>query len=136
MRYLIKSLVLFFVIILLPISISLPQKKNATDEKSIRSVIGKFFDEDPFINGEAIAEIVKFGNEAVDYLIETLGDENDNVRWCSAIALGKIAPEGERAIPFLTKALMDSNSNVRWCSAIALGNFKQASETSIPELSR
>lgn len=136
MRYLIKSLVLFSAIILLPISISLPQKKNTTNEKSIIAIIHKFSNEDPFVNGEAIAEIVKSGNDAVDYLIEGLGDENENVRWCSAISLGKIAPEGERAIPFLTKALMDSNSNVRWCSSIALGKYNQTAESAIPELQK
>jgi CubicO group peptidase (beta-lactamase class C family) len=134
MRYRIKSLALLFVLLLLPVSKSLPQEKNKANEKSIVSTIDKFSHEDPFVNGEAIAEIVKLGNKAVDYLIEALGDENDNVRWCSAISLGKIAPKGERAIPFLTKALRDSNSNVRYCSAIALGKFNQAAESAIMEL--
>ena len=136
MKYSIKSLVLFFILLLLCSSKLSPQEKNASEEKSIIDIINKFSDEDPFVNGEAIDELVKLDNKAVDYLIESLEDENDNVRWCAAIALGKIAPEGERAIPFLTQALKDSNSNVRWCSAIALGQFNQAAEHAIPELQK
>ena len=86
------------------------------------------------MNGEAINEIVKYGNDAVDILIESLKNENSNVRWCSAIALGKIASDGESAIPYLNQALMDNDSNVRWCSVIALGNFGQSAKESIPGL--
>ncbi len=135
MRYIIKHIVLFLAL-LIPISTTLPQDKNTTDEKFIKDIIDKFSDDDPYVNGEAISEVVKYGDNAVDYLIESLQSENENVRWCSAIALGKIAPEGEKAIPFLTKALMDNNSNVRWCSAIALGKYNQAAESAIPELQK
>jgi CubicO group peptidase (beta-lactamase class C family) len=135
LKFIIIKIVLFLALIL-PISISLPQNKNTTDEKSIRAIIVKFSDEDPYVNGEAIDQIVKYGNDAVDILIDSLQSENSNVKWCSAIALGKIAPDGERAIPFLTKALIDNNSDVRWCSAIALGKYKQAAESAIPELQK
>jgi CubicO group peptidase (beta-lactamase class C family) len=114
----------------------LPQEKNAAEEKYITDIINKFSDEEPFVNGEAISEIVRYGDKVVDYLIESLKDENDNVRWCAAIALGKIAPEGERSVPFLTQALKDSNSNVRWCSALALGKFNKSAESAIPELQK
>jgi len=107
---------------------------NSTNEKAVLSLINKFYDKDPFVNGEAIDQLVNIGNLAVDYLIKSLADENDNVRWCSAIALGKIAPNGVKAIPFLTEALKDKNSDVRWCSAIALGKFNAAAETSVQSL--
>ena len=136
MRHALKHIVLFLTIILLPISISLPQNKNTTDEKFIKDIIDKFSNDDPYVNDEAITEVVKYGDYAVEYLIESLQSENENVRWCSAIALGKIAPEGGKAIPYLTMTLNDSNSNVRWCSAIALGKFNQAAETAIPELQK
>jgi len=135
MRYILKHLVLFLALHI-PISTTLPQDKITTDEKYIKDIIDKFSDDDPYVNGEAISEVVKYGDNAIDYLIESLQSENENVRWCSAIALGKIAPEGEKAISFLTKALMDSNSNVRWCSAIALGKYNQAAESAIPELQK
>jgi CubicO group peptidase (beta-lactamase class C family) len=111
-----------------------PQENQFTDEGAIRVIINKFSDIDPYVNGEAVNEIIQYGNDAVDLLIESLQNENSNVRWCSAIALGKIAPDGVRSIPFLTQALSDSDSNVRWCSVIALGNFNQAAEAVIPEL--
>ncbi|MFI5238106.1 MAG: serine hydrolase, partial [Ignavibacteriales bacterium] len=135
MRYIIKHIVLFLAL-LIPISTPLPQDKNSTDEKIIKEIIDKFSDDDPYINGEAITDVVMYGDIAVEYLIESLKSENENVRWCSTIALGKIAPEGEKAIPFLTEALMDNNSNVRWCSAIALGKYNQAAESAIPDLQK
>jgi CubicO group peptidase (beta-lactamase class C family) len=134
MRYILKHLVLFLTLILLPVSTTLPQNKNTTDENTIRTIIDKFSDEDPYANGEAISEVVKYGENAIDYLIEYLQSENENVRWCSAIALGKIAPDGERAIPYLNQALKDNDSNVRWCSVVALGNFGQFAKESIPDL--
>jgi len=134
MKYILKQLVLFLTLILFPFSISVSQDKNTVDEKNIRATIDKFSDEDPYVNGEAINEIVKYGNDAADILIESLQSENNNVRWCAAIAIGKITPDGERAIPYLTQALKDIESNVRWCSVIALGNFGQAAEKAIPDL--
>ena len=105
MKYIYKTHSIISCIILIPISTTLPQDKNTTDEKFIKDIIDKFSDEDPYVNGEAITEVVKYGDNAVDYLIESLQSENENVRWCSAIALGKIAPEGEKAIPFLTESI-------------------------------
>jgi len=110
------------------------QGKNFANEDSIRVIINQFYDDDPYVNGEAVNEIINYGDNAIDLLIESLQSENENVRWCSAIALGKIAPGGRQAIPYLTQALTDSNSNVRWCSIIALGNFSEEAEQSIPQL--
>ncbi len=61
-------------------------------QDSIQSLIQKFTDKDQFVNGEAINELVKIGEPAVEYLIKSLQDEDENVRWCSAIALEKISP--------------------------------------------
>ncbi|KAA0245840.1 MAG: HEAT repeat domain-containing protein, partial [Chlorobiota bacterium] len=122
MKFITLSLILLFLSVLNLFS----QEKNIKVEKDILMIINEFDDEDPYLNGEAVNEIVKYGNDAVDFLIESLQSQNSNVRWCSAIALGKIAPEGEKAIPYLTQALSDSDSNVRWCSVIALGNFGQS----------
>jgi CubicO group peptidase (beta-lactamase class C family) len=100
------------------------QKLNSSDEKKILSLIERFSDKDLFIQGDAIRGVVHFGNKAVDYLVRSLADTNDDVRICSAIALDKIAPEGTKAIPSLINALKDESSDVRWCSAIALGKFR------------
>jgi CubicO group peptidase (beta-lactamase class C family) len=134
MKKIIRHNIFFYILILFITSYSFSQEINSSDNKAILSLINKFSDKDPFVNGEAIDLLVNYGNSAVDYLIKSLEDESDNVRWCSAIALGKIAPGGAKAIPFLTEALKDKNSDVRWCSAIALGKFHNAAETSVNAL--
>ena len=134
MEFNIKIYASLFILLFLSALNSYSQEKHLANEDSIRVIINRFYDENPYVNGEAVNEIIKYGNDAVDYLIESLQSENENVRWCSAIALGKIAPNGVIAIPYLTKALTDSNSNVKWCSIIALGNFGEEAAQSIPEL--
>jgi CubicO group peptidase (beta-lactamase class C family) len=96
----------------------------AGDHK-VQSLIDRFRDSDPFVNGEAISQLAQIGGSATDALIKSLEDANANVRWCSSIALEKIAPAGKQAIPFLIKALADSNSDVRWCCALALGKYSR-----------
>jgi CubicO group peptidase (beta-lactamase class C family) len=123
-----------FISILILNSYLFPQEINTTDRINIISLINKFSDKDPFINGEAIDQIVDIGSSSVDYLIKSLSDENDNVRWCSVIALYKIAPKGAKSIPFLVEALKDRNPNVRWCSAFALGIFGTAAAESVHPL--
>jgi len=112
------------------------QEITLSDEKRIQSLIEKFSDKDQFVNGAAINELVKIGEAAVEYLIQSLQVEDENVRWCSAITLEKISPSGRQAIPFLIKALQDKNSNVRWCSALALGSYHIDATSSIPELQK
>lgn len=105
-------------------------------QQNVKALIDKFNDNDPWVNGEAINELVKIGESAVDELILSLQDKNDNVRWCSAIALEKISPAGKQSIPFLIKALQDKYSDVRWCSALALGKFQTDVTYAIPELQK
>ncbi len=128
-------LVISFTLLSIPGNL-FPQEKNDSDESLILSLINKFSDENPFTNGEAISEIIKYGEKAVDLLIVSLSNKNENVRLCSAIALGKIAPAGKKAIPFLTKALTDNNSDVKWCVSIALGNFYSDAKSSVTELQK
>jgi CubicO group peptidase (beta-lactamase class C family) len=134
MKHLIKSIVFFAFLILIFGGEMLAQNNELEKQKTISSLINQFADQDAFISGEAIAEIVKIGEPAIEQLIKSLSNENKIVRWCAAIALGKIAPAGEQAIPFLTEALKDDNSNVRWCSAIALGKFNSQAKSSAAEL--
>jgi CubicO group peptidase (beta-lactamase class C family) len=109
---------------------------NIFPQDTIQALIQKFKDKDQFLNGEAINELVKIGEPTVEYLTKSLQDEDENVRWCSAIALEKISPAGKQAIPFLTKALNDKNSNVRWCSALSLGKFQTDAVSAISELQK
>lgn len=107
---------------------------EAVDERTILSLIKNFSDEDPFVAGKAVTALKDIGGPAVEYLLKSLADENDNVRWCSAITLAKIAPAGMKAVIPLTAALKDKNSDVRWCSALALGKFKSDAASAVPEL--
>lgn len=105
-------------------------------QSDAKSLIAKFSDEDPWVSGEAINELVKIGEPAVDDLIISLQDKDENVRWCSAIVLEKISPLGKQSISFLISALKDNSSNVRWCSALALGKFESYAIQSIPSLQK
>lgn len=105
-------------------------------QSDIKSIIAKFSDEDSWVNGEAINELVKIGEPAVDDLIISLHDKDENVRWCSAITLEKISPLGKQSISFLISALKDNNSNVRWCSALALRKYELDALESVPSLQK
>ncbi|MBI1932271.1 MAG: serine hydrolase [Ignavibacteriales bacterium] len=124
------------IIILIGNEFLIAQPNNSNQLNKIKSLIDKFSDEDPWVNGEAIDELVKIGESSVNQLIESLTMNNENVRWCSAIALEKISPKGIQSIPYLINALKDDNSNVRWFSALALGKFKGIVSSSVPELQK
>lgn len=124
-----KILILVFIFFLLSI-------EECFAQSDAKSLIAKFSDEDPWVNGDAINELVKIGEPAVDELILSLLDKDENVRWCSAITLEKISPLGKQSIPFLIGALKDKNANVRWCSALALGKFKLDALQSVPSLQK
>ena len=131
-----KQYILILFSIIVTASYLFPQELNSFDEQRIQSLIEKFSHKDQFVNGEAINELVKIGEPAVEYLTKSLQDEDENVRWCSAIVLEKISPIGKQSIPFLIKALQDKNSDVSWCSALALGKFKTDAISAIPELQK
>ena len=132
----IKQIVIASSVFIITFSNLFSQETTQTSAEKIKSLIEKFSDEDPFINGEAINELAKIKEPAVEYLVKSLQDENENIRLCSAIALEKISPSGKQAIPFLTHALKDKSPNVRWCSAITLGKYKSDAESSITELQK
>ncbi len=66
--------------------------------------------------------IAKFGDAAVDYLVEALVHENEDVRKFSADILG--LAESDQAVESLAKALYDSVENVGVSAAEALGKIK------------
>jgi len=122
-----------FCLILLSVPL-FSQEITSEREKRIVNLINKFYDKDPFINGEAIDSLVNLGSQSVDYLINSLKNKNDDIRICSAIALYKMAPNYPNTIPFLIAALDDKNSEVRWNSAIALGKYKKEAEGAVNSL--
>lgn len=71
----------------------------------------------------AIPEIVQFGDDAVDELIQLLEKSSDpDARYGAAHALGEI--RSMRAAPALIKSLNDEHTAVRFFSLDALGKMK------------
>lgn len=125
-----------FIIFVLLVVITNSHSQDFKENERIKSLINKFNDNDPWINGEAINKLAEIGEPAVNDLIISLQDSNDNVRWCAAITLEKISPFGRQAIPVLTKALQDESANVRWCSALALSKYKSEAVRSVSSLQK
>ena len=78
----------------------------------------------------AIENLEMIGKTGISLIIESLGDEDEDVRWAAAKALGNI--KSETAVQSLIKALGDEDEDVRWATAKALGNIK--SETAVQSL--
>ena len=78
------------------------QENNIADEKKIQSLIQIFYDNDLWENGRAIDALVEIGEPSVNFLIKSLQEDDENIRWCSAIALEKIAPSGKQATLWLS----------------------------------
>ncbi len=76
------------------------------------------------------ALIAKFGDATVEYLLEALADENEDVRKFSADILG--LAESEKAVEGLVAALYDPVENVGVSVAEALGKIK--SPLALPHL--
>ncbi|MEO8231551.1 MAG: HEAT repeat domain-containing protein, partial [Ignavibacteriota bacterium] len=87
MIYLHKISLLVLFIFLFSFGNLISQENIKTDTKKILELIEKFGDKNPWANGDAINELVNIGEPAVNYLIKSLQDENENIRWCSAIAI-------------------------------------------------
>jgi len=49
-------------------------------QQNVKSLIAKFSNVDPWVSGEAINELIKIGEPAVDELILSLQDKDENVR--------------------------------------------------------
>ena len=76
------------------------------------------------IQDKAQLALVRIGAPAVEPLIQTLKDENRNIRWRAAEALGKIGDA--RAVEPLIQALMYGDSGVRKHIVRALGSIRDA----------
>jgi HEAT repeat protein len=63
--------------------------------------------------------LVKLGPYALDALAGALKDNDEGVRWSSALALGEI--RDKRAVEALVEALKDNSSRVRWVVVESLG---------------
>jgi len=103
----------------------------------LSALVAQLSDRDPFINGDAAAQLAAIGEPAVDALLVALRSTDANVRHGAAIALWKMAPRcGVPALSPLQETLRDRSANVRWCGALALAKYGPAAKGSAPELAR
>ena len=84
----------------------------------IPSLIRKLGDVDGFIRMHAREILICIGEPAVPALIETLFDDNSQLRWQAVKVLESI--QDVRAAPALVERLKDENAGVRWAASDAL----------------
>ena len=102
-------------------------------EKSIDDLILDLKDSDDFVKEEAIGLLELKGEEAVEPLIEALGDRNKDIKIGATQVLNAIGDK--RAIPALVKLLGDRNKLVRREASTTLTNMgEEAIEYVLPEL--
>lgn len=90
---------------------SIKKLEKIGDNDSIKGLISKFADKDEQIQQYAMVSVVNIGESAVEPLIQSLKDQDSNIRICSAIVLGKIGDK--RAIEPVKQLLNDSNDSVK-----------------------
>ena len=87
-------------------------------ESTIEQLINSLNNENIDVRKNAAIALIKIGEPAVDMLINALENENWRVRWHSAEILGEI--KDDRAVKPLINALNDKNNGVISNSIIAL----------------
>ena len=91
---------------------------NDVGESTIEQLINSLNNENIDVRKNAASALIKIGEPAVDMLINALENENWRVRWHTAEILGEI--KDDRAIKPLINALKDENNGVISNSIIAL----------------
>ena len=93
------------------------------NKQDISALINDLSNKDGIKRNKARIALVEIGAPSVEYLVRSLNDKSQTVRWESAKALGQIIDP--RSIDALVKALQDRLFDVRWLAAealIAIGN--------------
>ena len=100
----------------------LESQNNADNPEVLRKIISKLDDDDIKVRGEAFSSLVLNENTVLDFLIEGLDSESENMK-CSLLLV--LANRNETSsIPNITKLVKDKNSFVRSCAIGALGHLK------------
>jgi len=92
---------------------------NISDSRAIEPLIETLKDEDENVRDAAAKSLIDIGKPAVGPLIEALKDDDENVRALSAAALGDIGDT--RAVDPLIENLKDEKVYVRAVTAFVLG---------------
>ncbi len=98
---------------------------EAATEDQFAKVLQNLSHKEAKIRGQAAWALGKSGDsQAVGLLIQTLEDEDGNVRQWAVLALGNL---GEQATKELIRALESGNEIVRWQAAAALWQINDSS---------
>lgn len=89
---------------------------------------------EPSLADTAADALARIGPEAVSPLVETLRDDDPNVRARAARALAHLGPMAAPAVQSLRQALKDEDARVRRHAARALGQIGPAARAAIPDL--
>jgi HEAT repeat protein len=99
-----------------------PDRHSVLAKKAIRgnieSLIFDLTNKDGIVRIKARRQLVAYKAQSVPYLIKSLSDGNDWVRWEAAKALGQIGDPS--SIQALIKALLDERIDIRWLAAEGL----------------
>lgn len=94
------------------------------DARVLEPLLTAIKDDKTGIQEVAIPELGKFENRvAIDFLIELLKNENEQMRYYAARGLRH--SESKRATDALLRALKDEYWNVRWCAIEEMGERKE-----------
>ena len=103
---------------------------DSTDDPEIlRKIISKLDDADIKVRGEAFSSLVLNKNKILDFLIDYLNSESENMK--SSILLILANRNETPSIPNIIKLVKDEKSVVRSCAIGALGHLKAQENSSI-----
>ena len=102
---------------------------NTDDPEVLRKIILKLDDADIKVRGEAFSSLVLNKNRVLDFLIDYLNSESENMK--SSILLILANRNETSSIPDIIKLVKDEKSIVRSCAIGALGHLKARENDSI-----
>ncbi len=102
---------------------------NTNDPEVLRKIISKLDDKDIKVRGEAFSSLVLNKNKILDFLIDDLNSESENMK--SSILLVLANRNETSSIPDIIKLVKDERYVVRSCAIGALGHLKAQKNGSI-----
>ena len=102
---------------------------SADDPEVLRKIISKLDDADIKVRGEAFSSLVLNKNKILDFLIDHLNSESENMK--SSILLILANRDEKSSIPDIIKLVKDEKSVVRSCAIGALGHLKSQKNSSV-----
>ncbi len=102
---------------------------SADDPEVLRKIISKLDDADIKVRGEAFSSLVLNKNKILDFLIDCLSSDSENMK--SSILLILANRNETSSIPDIIKLVKDEKSVVKSCAIGALGHLKARENSSV-----